>query len=362
MNNKNMPVEKKVIPPVVLDDQKKAIVPKTREETVNEKMLSLLATAGTIKITPKQKKILYEKVNPKDVEIKPTGQIYLPWGWYQTKLREVFGFEWELFPGGKANMVGRLVIREWWLIIQGKPYGNAFGECDYIANNPVMTYGDAIEGTKSNATTRLCKGLGMASELWNPTWVKNWIAEYAETYIDKGKIRWRKKDTTKKKTKTPKAPAKVSVKKDKKQGTKPAKSSPSKNKEVLPSLPETITFEQKKGNILNLRVDTYLTKEEIEFYINKGTTLDKVANELNHRFNLVPYYKPKTTEVFSELRKIRAHPEVYDWDDWKAFAKDEEFKKQKEEKQKKLIEFWKTNEHQNFTEKVTKRVEQNKED
>jgi len=41
------------------------------------------------------------------------------------------------------------------------------GEMDYQPGNPRMTYGDAIEGTKSNAITRCGKELGIARDLWS---------------------------------------------------------------------------------------------------------------------------------------------------------------------------------------------------
>jgi hypothetical protein len=56
-----------------------------------------------------------------------------------------------------------------------------------------MTYGDAIEGAKSNARMRVCKDIGVFSEMWDPDWTKAWREKYAESYPEKGKTYWRKK-------------------------------------------------------------------------------------------------------------------------------------------------------------------------
>jgi hypothetical protein len=110
----------------------------------------------------------------------------------------------------------------------------------------------------------------------------------------------------------------------------------SKEKEALPEIIEYTEGQRK----YSFKVDRFLTKEEQQFYLDKGTETKKIGKELKHRFNLVSYYGPKSPEIFSELRKIRVKEE-YNWDDWKAFAKDEDFKNQTVKKQKELIELYK---------------------
>jgi len=115
-----------------------------------------------------------------------------------------------------------------------------------------------------------------------------------------------------------------------------------KEREKRDSLPETIEL-QEKNRTLSFKVGRFLTADEQKYYMDKGTPDNVIALELKHRFNLVPYYGPQSPEVFSELRKIRVD-DRYSWDDWKTFAKDKDFKNQKEEKQKELIGFWKAGE------------------
>jgi hypothetical protein len=61
-----------------------------------------------------------------------------------------------------------------------------------------MTYGDAVEGAKSNALMRLCKGIGISLELWKPSFVRDWKNKYAESYWDEKKrdTLWRRKKSS----------------------------------------------------------------------------------------------------------------------------------------------------------------------
>lgn len=180
-----------------VDDTTATVVKK--ENDFGAEIAAMLHKAGTIKLSEKQKGILYAPVKKEDVEIRPDGLIYLPWMEYETRLREAFGMEYALIPQGLPRLEGNLVLWGHWLIVKGCPMGFSIGQQEYYPSNKTMNWGDAIEGSKSNARMRLCKGLGITLELWKPSWVKIWIAEYAETYMgtdrfDKPKKYWRKKE------------------------------------------------------------------------------------------------------------------------------------------------------------------------
>lgn len=160
--------------------------------TIQDQIVSLIPLAGTIELTKEQEESLYSPVVVEDVEIRPDGLIYLPWMEYVTRLRKAFGMSWSLIPHGQPTKVGNFIHWPFWLIIRGKPYAFAVGEQQYFANDR-MTYGDALEGAKSNALMRLCKGLGISLELWKPSFVKEWKAKFAESYSDGGKTKWKKK-------------------------------------------------------------------------------------------------------------------------------------------------------------------------
>ena len=53
----------------------------------------------------------------------------------------------------------------------------ARGEQHYFDPEGIPT---ATEGCKSNALMRCCKDLGVASELWDPRFIKAWLSEKAK--------------------------------------------------------------------------------------------------------------------------------------------------------------------------------------
>jgi len=73
----------------------------------------------------------------------------------------------------------------------------ARGEQDFFDKNGLAT---ATEGVKSNALMRCCKDLGIASELWDPQWVRKFktdhcVEVWAQNQRTNSKIKlWRKKD------------------------------------------------------------------------------------------------------------------------------------------------------------------------
>lgn len=156
----------------------------------------LVPMVGTIKLTKAQKEILYAPVNENDVEIRTDGLIYLPWMEYVTRLKEAFGMSWSIIPKGdpRIGQSGRSILWGFYLIVEGKLAGFAYGEQEYYPSNLKMNWSDACEAAKSNALMRLCKGLGMCLELWKPQFIKKWKSKFAETYEYKGKKLWKRKD------------------------------------------------------------------------------------------------------------------------------------------------------------------------
>lgn len=65
-----------------------------------------------------------------------------------------------IFLSSRANELPRLCNR---FIAQAR------GECQYFSEETIPTAG---EGCKSNALLRCCKDLGIASELWDPRFIR----------------------------------------------------------------------------------------------------------------------------------------------------------------------------------------------
>ncbi|KAG9077307.1 hypothetical protein FS749_010814 [Ceratobasidium sp. UAMH 11750] len=142
--------------------------------------------------------ILMAPIEPMDVEIKPDGLLYLPEIKYRRILNRAFGpGGWGLAPRSGINVSTRIVSREYALVCLGRLVGVARGEQEYFDKEGIPT---AAEGAKSNALMRCCKDLGIASELWDPRFIREFKAKNcAEAFVEHAKTKkmikaWRRKD------------------------------------------------------------------------------------------------------------------------------------------------------------------------
>lgn len=123
--------------------------------------------------------ILLAPLEPADIEIKPDGILYLPEIKYRRILNRAFGpGGWGLAPRTLSHITPKQVSREYALICSGRLVSVARGEQDYFGGEEKLT--TALEGCKSNALMRCCKDLGIASELWDPAFIR----KFKKTYCD----------------------------------------------------------------------------------------------------------------------------------------------------------------------------------
>ncbi|KAJ3576244.1 hypothetical protein NP233_g566 [Leucocoprinus birnbaumii] len=141
---------------------------------------------------------LQAPVDPLDIECKPDGLIYLPEIKYRRILNKAFGpGGWGLAPRSETNVGPKIVSREYALVCLGRLVAVARGEQEYFDPSGIPT---ATEACKSNALMRCCKDLGVASELWDPRFIrqfksKHCIEVFAEHIPTKKKKKlWRRKD------------------------------------------------------------------------------------------------------------------------------------------------------------------------
>jgi len=67
----------------------------------------------------------------------------------------------------------------------------ARGEMDYFSPEGIPT---SAEGCKSNALMRCCKDLGIASELWDPRFIRKFVEKYArDAFVEHAVTKKRKK-------------------------------------------------------------------------------------------------------------------------------------------------------------------------
>ncbi|CAG8155416.1 unnamed protein product [Penicillium salamii] len=142
--------------------------------------------------------ILLAETDPMEVEIKPDGILYLPEIKYRRILNRAFGpGGWGLVPRSESIVTPKTVTREYALVCNGRLVSVARGEQDYFSPDGIPT---ATEGCRSNALVRCCKDLGIASELWDPRWIRSYKTKYTrEVFVEhvvnkrKSKI-WTRKD------------------------------------------------------------------------------------------------------------------------------------------------------------------------
>ena len=159
--------------------------------------LAMSESFGNIQTDKRQQAVLFGPVDEDDVEIRPDGLVYLPWMGYVTRLRDAFGTSWGLLPQGKPVTRDGFVIWAFYLCIQGRMAAYAIGECEQTAR---MTWGECVEGAKSNALMRLCKNMGISLELWQPSFIRNWKNKYAVCDVPNpkkpGEFLWRRKGSS----------------------------------------------------------------------------------------------------------------------------------------------------------------------
>ncbi|KAF9926878.1 hypothetical protein FBU30_003638 [Linnemannia zychae] len=139
--------------------------------------------------------ILMKPLDADDIEIKPDGLLYLPEIKYRRILNKAFG--WGLAPRSEHSISPKNISREYALVCKGRFVSTARGEQAYFDADNLAT---ASEGCKSNALMRCCKDLGIASELWDPAFIRKFKRQYCEeVFVEhavtkKRKKLWKRKD------------------------------------------------------------------------------------------------------------------------------------------------------------------------
>lgn len=159
---------------------------------------------GGAPFSAKSQKILADAIADDDIEITPDGLLYLPEIKYRRILNKAFGpGAWGMAPRSETQIsknrggAGGLLTREYGLVIQGRLVSIARGEQQFFSDKGIPT---ATEGCKSNALMRCCKDLGIASELWDPRFIKKFKKKNCENLFvehvptKKKKKIWKRKD------------------------------------------------------------------------------------------------------------------------------------------------------------------------
>ncbi|KAK9449076.1 putative mitochondrial genome maintenance protein [Limtongia smithiae] len=156
------------------------------------------AGLSEVPFPPEVANVLMAPIDKDDIEMKPDGILYLPEIKYRRILNRAFGpGGWGLAPRSQTIVAPKQVTREYALVCHGRLVSIARGEQDFFDPSGVS---QATEGCKSNALMRCCKDLGIASELWDPRFIRQFKKEYCvEQFVEhvttkKKRKCWRRKD------------------------------------------------------------------------------------------------------------------------------------------------------------------------
>lgn len=141
---------------------------------------TMVATfVGTMKLSREQIDALRRPVEESEIEWRPAAIDgppiipYLSHNGYRDRLDAAFGLGgWGMVPVGMPVEKNSAIYTPYALVIDGVPRVYAWGEQQLNK----MTFGDGLEGAKSNAITRCGKELGIARELWNRAHVANLLS------------------------------------------------------------------------------------------------------------------------------------------------------------------------------------------
>lgn len=147
--------------------------------------------AATQPVTEEQAKVLMAPCELSDLDILPTGEVYLSQIGYRRRLNGVFRpGGWALVPLDKPALVGKTLMQPWALYVNGAFVSSTYGEADYQKDNPRMSYATAAEALKSNALMRCCKDLGIASECWD----RRFTEKFKKEHCINAQGKWKRKD------------------------------------------------------------------------------------------------------------------------------------------------------------------------
>lgn len=161
------------------------------------------ANASQLQLSESEMKALTAPFEDLDYEITPQGHIYIPQVLSLKRLNDVIGVgRWSLLLINTGSQVIKdgltKVFYDGALIVRNCFVARSAGEASYSEGNAQQSYASALEAAKSDCRQRCVKDLGIASDAWNPSFIRRWQAEHAvKVVVEKDNRRftiWRRKD------------------------------------------------------------------------------------------------------------------------------------------------------------------------
>ncbi len=155
-----------LLPPV---DTGSLVMPSAGALVMPEQPIIALAGLSTLVTSMRERKALLANFPPEKTDIKPTGECYVAHIHLRVRLAMVLGVgAWGMQPMGKPLTIEEeWIVAPWALYIRGHALSWTWGGARYQKKNKRMTWSDALETAKSDALSRLCKDIPMASQCWD---------------------------------------------------------------------------------------------------------------------------------------------------------------------------------------------------
>ena len=161
------------------------------EDSRSQAVASFLNTAyekaSTLQLTPDESVKLLAKFDDECVLRGAQGDqdlLYISHIHLSNRLNEVIGIgQWAMLrrnirqedtETAKGTKMTRIYF-EGVLVVRGVFLCEAIGSGNYYPNNPNDDYSGALEKAMSNCLTRLCKRLGIGSQVWDKTYCNRWL-------------------------------------------------------------------------------------------------------------------------------------------------------------------------------------------
>lgn len=161
-------------------------------------MHALMAKAGEEPFSAEIRAALSQPLDDSLVDIKPNGLIFVSHPHYRDRLDAAFGIGgWALIPLKNPWMQEGKMHYHGFLKAHSRYIADAVGEMQKIESDPNSSFGNCVEGAKSDCLVRCCKALPMFRECWDTTYCNYWKSQYAEEYPNPkrpGYTLWKRND------------------------------------------------------------------------------------------------------------------------------------------------------------------------
>ena len=157
--------------------------------------------SGGLVLTPEQVRALSRPPEDDELDVLPTGELYMAHAHIRRRLFAAFGIGgWIDIPCSLPQTAGERTLSQWWaLIVQGRYVGMTAGEAQYQPTNKRTSWADALESARSNALKRIAaKNLNVGLECWTHRWADDWVERNCVRVFvrdgDNESYQWRRKD------------------------------------------------------------------------------------------------------------------------------------------------------------------------